>query len=201
MKKLLAFLLCSVMLFGDSSGPRSGTGAGTAWVNPTNVSTSNNAYATYGLDANVLTSTLSISTLGFAIPSGATITGIEASIERKASANSCINTDTTEVAGIWLTKSAGVTQGTNKGSATFWTTIDTTQTLGSSSDLWGSTWTDTEINAAGFGVGLVAWNECATLKTVSVDYMAVTVYYTPSGASSRRRNAIISQTRTIRLHA
>jgi hypothetical protein len=152
MKKLVAFLLCSVLLFGDSSGPRTGTGSGTSWTNPTNVAAADAAYATYGLGSSTLSNTLSISTLGFAIPAGATITGIAATFKRKCSALTSCSTDTANSGGFWLTKSAGVTQGTNKGTATTWNAVANTETIGSSSELWGSTWTDTEINAAGFGL-------------------------------------------------
>lgn len=222
MKKLLAFLLCSTLMLGDSVGPTSGTATGSGWTTPANVGASDNAYATYAIAATSggrtcsakaitlgcepedptfgISSAISISSLGFAIPAAATVTGITATFEHKCSGSSSCSTGTSSGGKIQLTKVAGTGQGTNKGNSTTWDTIDSTETLGSSTDLWGSTWTGTDINAAGFGLVVVVLNSNSSTRTASIDYMALTVSYSPSGSGSHRR-VIISQTRTIAVRA
>ena len=61
--------------------------------------------------------------------------------------------------------------------------------FGSSSDLWGSTWTVTDVGDAGFGVsiqGLATWHTTGayTLSTVTcwVDHVRITVYYSAPNA-------------------
>jgi hypothetical protein len=206
MKKLLSILLLSALLFADTVGPTTGTATGVSWTTPANVGASDNAYATCTMAIeDYCGSGIYISSLGFAVPASATITGITATVERKCNGAGCTTNSASDPglsddAGVWLTKTAGTTQGANKGSSLTWSTTDTTVTLGSSSDLWTATWTPTEINAAGFGLILYPFNtNTIGSRTASFDYLALTVYYTPSGSGSHRR-VVISQTRTVRLH-
>jgi hypothetical protein len=124
-------------------------GAG-VWTNPGNVTASDNVYATRVIKLARLMAfpgdssppNLSISALGFAVPASATILGITATFEHKcSSAVSSCNTDPSGGGKIQLTKTAATGQGTNKGNTTYWGTSDSTETLGSGTDLWGSTWT------------------------------------------------------------
>jgi hypothetical protein len=198
-KKLLAFLLCSTLVLGDTSGPTSGTGAGTGWATVANVGASDNAYATRSVLGGDFSTSLSISALGFAIPASSTILGITATFEHKCSGASSCSTTTGSGGRIQLTKTAGTAQGTNKGTSTAWGTLDSTETLGSATDLWGSTWTVDEVNAAGFGMVVVVANANASSRTASVDYMALTITYSASGSGSHRR-VVISQTRSVQIH-
>lgn len=212
MKKLLAFLLCSTLVLGDSSGPTSGTATGSSWTTVANVGASDNAYATQSIAGRTITcgecdptgpgtsTPLYISSLGFALPASATVVGIAATFEHKCSGASSCSTNTSSGGKVQLTKTAGTGQGTNKGSSTAWSTADATETLGGATDLWGSTWTQAEINATGFGLVVVVYNTNSSSRTAYVDYMALTVYYSPSGSGSHRR-VIISQTRTVAVHS
>lgn len=195
MKKLLAFLLIASFLLADSSGPRGGTGAGAGWTNPTNTASSDNVYATCSIaTASTCTSTHNVTAMGFAIPAGATVVGIEVLYEKKCSGNLKCNTNTASGGAVGITGCTGTSNNDGEGMA--WTTSDTTTTLGGASDMWGLTCTVAQVNAAPFGVGSVVANSSAISSfTASIDYIAVTVYYSPSGASSRRR-IIISQTRS-----
>jgi hypothetical protein len=83
---------------------------------------------------------------------------------------------------IQLTKTAATAQGTNKGNTTAWGTSDSTETLGSATDLWGSTWTVAEVNATGFGMVVKVINANSSTRTAYVDAMALTVTYSPSGS-------------------
>jgi len=76
---------------------------------------------------------------------------------------------------------AGSTTGSNKASSTTWANTGTTSTVtyGSSTDLWGTTWTATDINNTSFGLRFIAKNVAAASSTASVDSITITVYYTP----------------------
>ena len=73
---------------------------------------------------------------------------------------------------------AGSPVGSNKASGSTWsTTTSTTVTYGSSSDLWGTTWTAADLNATNFGLRFAAKNTGAGTATASLDYVYVTVTY------------------------
>jgi Tfp pilus assembly protein PilX len=85
---------------------------------------------------------------------------------------------------VYLLK-AGAPVGSNHSSTAAWGTSDATQAYGSSSDLWNTTWTTSEVNASNFGVRLKVVNGSSTASnTASVDYVTVTVYYAPVPTSS-----------------
>lgn len=174
-----------------SSGPLSaGTGATTTgWANPTNVTASDDARATIS-DASVgafVSNDLRALTFGFAIPTGATVDGIVVEIERSVNATTQTPRDHT----IQLQKLDNTPVGDNKASGTTWPTTDAYATYGSSSDLWGLTWTPAEINATGFGVYMkVQTNAGKGGPQFRVDHVRITVYYTESG--NRRRRVLTS---------
>jgi hypothetical protein len=182
----IVLILCSTLVLGDTAGPSSGTAAGTGWTTVANVGASDNAYATRSILDLDVSPALYISTLNFAIPAGSTIVGITATLERKCSSTVYCSTNAAKGGKIQLTKVAGTGQGTNKGSSTAWTTSDVTETLGGAADLWGSTYTTTEINDAGFGLVIVAYNSNTTSpRTAYIDYMALTVTYLLHPAQAR----------------
>jgi hypothetical protein len=146
------------------------TGIGSvAWSNPTNIYTSNNVYAT--TSGGTATNYLKATNFGFSVPSDAVIEGIVVSVERKSSATNRIS-DTE----IKLLK-AGTIVGNDKASSSFWPTSDAVASYGSSSDLWGETWTYSDINDTNFGVVLAADATQTVGTTYSVDYISITVYY------------------------
>ncbi len=150
-----------------------GTGAGTTWTTPTNVGSSNNARATYSVPANLQSTNLDATGFGFAIPATANIIGVEVTIERNASLASALKDDD-----VYLLK-AGAQAGTDHASATYWPTTDTDRNYGTTSDLWGTTWTPAQINASNFGVRLKVDSDNGSARTASVDYIEVTVTYQP----------------------
>jgi Tfp pilus assembly protein PilX len=80
---------------------------------------------------------------------------------------------------VYLLK-AGSPVGTDHAGSSAWTTSDTTVTYGGSTDMWGTTWSLSEVNASTFGVRFKAHNPSTTASnTASVDYVSVTVYYAP----------------------
>jgi len=157
-----------------SNGPRSPSAAsGTSWTNPTNVYTSNNVYATYSISSGGTTNALTATGFGFSIPSAAIVRGIEVSIERKgSSSNSLRDYD------VYIKKS-GCTDpcGSDRSTSTYYGTSDSSQNHGSSSDLWGKTWTAADINSTSFGVYYRVHNYAGSSVTASIDQITITVTY------------------------
>jgi hypothetical protein len=169
------------------------TGTGATWTSPGNVFTNNAAYATKSLGAGVSSGTLDATNYGFALPAGATVTGITASIDRKTSVSTTIRDFTVQLL------KAGAPVGNNKAlTATNWGTTDAYATYGSGTDLWGTTWTQSDVNNSGFGLRLVAKNNSgSTTATASIDHMQLTVdydYYNTSTASVDHMEVTVTHT-------
>jgi len=68
----------------------------------------------------------------------------------------------------------------NEASSSTWPTSRGTKSYGSSTDMWNTTWTPSNVNASNFGERLTTTNSSTyTSETADVDYVSVTVYYTP----------------------
>jgi MSHA biogenesis protein MshQ len=154
------------------------TGVGTiAWVNPLSATASDNVYATA---ANVIrnTTTNYLNCTGFnfsAVPAGATITGITVYVERKTSGG------TLKDAYVYLIKAGTISTAFNGLTTTAYTTADAIEVHGGMTNLWATTWTDTDVKAANFGVAFAAKNTSTTSttnRTVSVDHIQVRIDYT-----------------------
>ena len=107
------------------------------------------------------TNTLQVTGLGFGIPAGATIKGVQVIIYRGANRSNAVSDVTVQLL------KAGVAAGSNKKQSGFWPQILWNQYIippafglktiyGSNTDLWGTTLTPTDVNSAGFGVQFVA---------------------------------------------
>jgi hypothetical protein len=180
----LCFLL-SLFVFGialaDTSGPNNpSTGAddssiGTiTWTNPTRVTASDNSYATASLNDNQISHYLKATGFGFAIPAGSTINGITASIEKKASTGKRIQDYRVRII------KGGVIGSTDKADTTQWGTSDTSTIYGGVADLWGETWTVSDINNSNFGLAISAYKNATqgNAVTASVDNVRITITYT-----------------------
>lgn len=176
-KKLLAFLLISAFLFANTAGPLGGTGSGAGWVNPTNVAVTDGIYSTQSIPLSSTSTSLSVSSYGFSIPVGATINGITVAVVRHAAIASSLEFAT----GVNITKVAGVATGTVKTDATQWGITDATTTFGNGADLWGLTWSVSDINSTGFGFTCVVDNVNAVGNRVAnIDSILITVTFTPA---------------------
>lgn len=144
---------------------------GTDWTDPTNVFTSNNAYATYALAQNATSNALIVQGFEFDVPDSATILGVSVSIERSKTGAGVV-TDTT----VTLLK-AGVASGTPATDIADWPAADGVLTEGSATDLWGTTLTPADVNDAGFGFSIVASEDNTDAVGLRVDHVTVTVYY------------------------
>jgi hypothetical protein len=153
----------------------------TAWTNPGNTASSDDARAV----ASAVPATtgvsqyLKLTNFGFALPAGATVTGVRVDWERSASAGTAISTNS-----IKLVKAGAVAGSEMVGADTAqWTTTDVAFTHGGPANLWGTTWTRDEINAAGFGVAISAKNTSGAGVDARIDFVRVAVFYTASGGA------------------
>jgi Tfp pilus assembly protein PilX len=163
-----------------STEPVTGTarsaGAGAGWpTSPGNIVSSNNQHASTTVAGNTQSANLDATGFGFTIPADATITGIQASIERSASHTSSIDDQD-----VYLLL-AGATRGSDKGkTSTYWGTSDQTSSYGGSTDLWTATWTPADVNASTFGVRVKADNDNGSSRSAFVDHIQITVWYRPA---------------------
>ncbi len=147
------------------------------WSRSRRAATSNNSYATVNINNSSSSSRyLRATNFGFSIPTNATITGIEARIE-KSEANNSTSTYIRDYS-VRLVKN-GTLVGDNKAlTSTNWSTSDTTVSYGGSNNLWGTTWSVGDINDSDFGLALSVGRSGSSNETARVDYMSLVVYYT-----------------------
>jgi MSHA biogenesis protein MshQ len=148
------------------------------WTGLGNVGTQNNIYATASVANSDITNYLKCTGYAFSIPAGATITGITVGPWLNA-------TFTMHDYAMQLVK-GGAIQATNlatganipNGGGTL--AASPTQFIyGSSTDLWGNTWTPADINSATFGAAFAAQRGgFASTQQAAVDAMPITVDYT-----------------------
>jgi Tfp pilus assembly protein PilX len=154
-----------------NSGWRVGSATNGAWgSDSSNVFASDNVDASYSLAGNAQTPTLDVTGFGFSIPSTAIILGIEVEVERRASGSSIDDDD------VYLLK-AGAAAGSDHASSTDWPTSDGTRTYGDSEDLWGTTWTAAQVNAANFGFRIQVDSDTSSARTVEIDRIRIRVTY------------------------
>jgi hypothetical protein len=185
MKNLILFCLGAIVTSAttaQTAGPLSGSsfsnfaigGSKQSWVGAGNVVASDDLYATFGNISGPVggyTDYLVVKGFGFAIPGGATITGILVEVER-SDANG--NTSDFQVNII----KNNIIGATNKAVAPLWPAADSYQSYGSSSDLWGNTWTAADINSANFGVAIAAQRGATGGATAGkVDHVRISVTY------------------------
>ncbi len=187
------FILCMIVpgiASADTAGPNNpSTGANNTsigtktWSSTSNIVSSNNSDASANLSRNQISNYLVATGFGFAIPADATINGITVSIER-ADGNRSSSVYIRDNS-IMIVKGGSVT-GTNHANTTAnWPTTDTSAVYGSTTDLWGATWSPADINASNFGVALSAIgyaSSSTSTETAYVDNIRITVTYTLGAA-------------------
>ncbi len=169
---------------GTSSGPLSpgtmanDTSTGTSgWSSIDNAKVSDNASASVAAPGSSVTSNyLKATNFGFAVPTGATINGITVEVEKKQQNGTGVTDEKMRIV------KGGTISSTNS-TAVAWTSSDAYATYGSSTNLWGETWSASDINASTFGFAFsvnLPGNSVAAL----VDHIRITVYYTPLTCAS-----------------
>lgn len=155
------------------------------WAFPSNSLSSNDSHAEI-FGSIPQSNYLKVTGFGFSIPSGATIDGIVVGIERKRSGYCSANDNTVKIV------KGGTIDGTNKATATAYTTTDTYEDHGSSSDLWGLTWTDSDINSSTFGVAIsCTLSPFKSGQYARIDHVRITVYYTSGGGGPTSTSALM----------
>jgi hypothetical protein len=184
-----------------SSGPNSaGTGANVTGIGTIAWTGATTGVQTQG-DSNLASAALFASTpytnylqatnFGFSIPTGATIDGIVAEVYRYATSSGNVKDNAVKIV------KGGAIQTTDLKSASAWPLSGAYASYGGASNLWGTTWAASDINASNFGVALAAWFDFfGGGDTPTVDHVRLTVYYTAAagGMAHRRR----SSSRTLR---
>jgi hypothetical protein len=160
--------------------PGSGTatspsGGGASWTNPGNITADDNTDATLGSGAGT-SGSLIASQFGFSISASA-INGIEVTIGAKYTGPSSQNLVAQ------LRNASGTLVGSSK-TVLIDQTSETTFTYGSSSDVWGTSLTQTDINDVDFGVEFLV-NGIVTYA-LAVDWVKIDVTYTSSGGTGTR---------------
>jgi hypothetical protein len=116
----------------------------------------------------------------FSIPAGATIDGIIVEVERSKTFTSVFDLSVKLIKG-------GTVSGNDKLSADAWPDTDAYKTYGSASDLWGLTWTVSDINASNFGMQISAQEGgSGGGGEAFIDHIRITVHYTAAATTSNR---------------
>lgn len=139
--------------------------------------------------------TLKVTGLGLAVPTGATVKGVQVKVYRGANRSNAVQDVTVQLL------KAGTAAGSNKALSGYWPQISWNSYVipaafgiktiyGSNTDLWGTTLAPSDVNNSGFGVEFVASQSSSA--TTSFGYTAdvnnngvtvdVTVYYTVSSS-------------------
>jgi trimeric autotransporter adhesin len=151
------------------------TGVGTvAWTSPGNVVSNNNSYATVAVTGGAISNYLQATNYGFSIPPEATITGITVTVGRFESSTG-IGNDVRD-SYVQMIKGGTVVGTNNAVTGTDWPTTEGVATYGGTANMWGTTWTPSDINASNFGVALAV--NSTNNRTASVDYIEISITYT-----------------------
>ena len=136
------------------------------WTNPGNVTASDSTYASAGYVAYQMVAR----SFGFSIPTGSTIDGIEVHVTGYSTGGNAPRRRLST----FLTKDASTQDGSDH--TIDFTTSNATYTIGSSTDLHGTTWTPAQINSANFG--LIMNPNVQEVYDRFVDYVEITIHYT-----------------------
>jgi hypothetical protein len=155
-----------------------------AWSNPSNAKTSNDSDASaspLASDAEYDSEYLKATNFGLAVPVGSTIDGIEVEIEMSCGYD--FGTQPTENE-VKIVKSDGGIGSTNRATGANIPGSDSSVSYGGSSDLWGETWSSTDINDIDFGVVFSGTTYSDPFgQIISVDHIQIKVYYTESSGT------------------
>ena len=151
-----------------------------AWSSTSKATSSDDKKATVTLGPYDVSNYLKATDFNFSIPDGSTITGISVEVERSA-------TSTFQIAQIADIRVRIVKTGsigsTNKAKAGTWGESDFYQSYGGEGDLWGESWTPSDINSSNTGMVIAVDNDTGTGGGIArVDHIRMTVYYTESSS-------------------
>jgi hypothetical protein len=150
--------------------------------NPLNALASDNSRSTAASILSLLsgqTEYLQVTDFGFSIPTAATICGIEVHIEKNAT-NLLLNFTSVKDNSVQIIQN-GTRTGTNLAQTNVvWSEDnDANYTYGYTNELWGTSWTPSDINRSDFGVAISAQivGIIGLLPAARIDHISMTVYY------------------------
>jgi hypothetical protein len=195
------------------SGEYTLSGSTFKWQNTSNASSQNDVYSSllFTDAANVLgavplsltpadeTNYLVCKNLDSNIPNDATVEGIRIYIDRYNSFTEEGGTVIIKDDAIYLTKNGTDTVGSNKSTGATWSSTDTDTyiSFGGVSDLWGTSWTASEINNDNFGVMIGPTIEYDGLTgenggSAKIDHVYIEITYA-GGTAGRRRAVFVAK--------
>ncbi|KKL75966.1 hypothetical protein LCGC14_2049620, partial [marine sediment metagenome] len=150
------------------------------WINPNKAKLQDNDYANviFSPTSEDTSDWIRLTNFGFDIPtSGVTINGIEVLFDRQANVSGSIHD-----LGLYLRNSTGQATGNYANSLISWDILDDNgyNLYGNSTDLWGVSWSATEINLNTFGLDLYIEYNGTAFTNATVDDVQIKVYYTQS---------------------
>jgi hypothetical protein len=156
-----------------------------AWTNPANAEVDDGVFATRSLSSISTSHYLKATGFGFSIPSGATINGILAEVKVKGADGLSRDNSIRLVQG-------GVISGTDLSAGVSVTTTLAYRSFGGPSNLWGLSWTNTDINSSTFGFCYgAARGSAESASTMSVDAMRLTITYTTTGGVVATQTSVL----------
>ena len=181
---LLLIITAPSIVLAVEAGPRSGstfstvayTGSSTNWANPSGAALpSDNSIVTAtisnGSPGNRYTNYLRATGFGFTIPNNAVINGIL--VEVKLSGPNANSSDKS----IRILKNGAVVGNDLAQPNIAWPTSSAYRSYGSSTNLWGATWTAADINASNFGFQIAAGKISTQSANPRIDHIRITVFY------------------------
>ncbi len=161
---------------------------GTRSWSPATIGNFNNNVVTSQSTSVTTTHYLEATQFGFAIPTGATVSGIKLEIGRASTGTGLSIADSV----VKLVKAGSVVGSNRAATTTLWPTAGfRLKAYGGQTDLWGTTWTPAQINDGTFGCVLSASFLGANLRTAAVNTMLMTIYYTTSGGFDTTPDAVV----------
>jgi hypothetical protein len=143
-----------------------------AWGNVDNAKLSDNNMAGATLGAFDISHYLKATNFSMGVPAGATINGIEVTIE-------CYSQQYVVDNSVKIVKGGSIS-GDEKSLGATWPNPENTVTFGGATNLWGLSWSVAEINSSDFGFVISAYrNAPFASETAQVDHIQIKVYYTP----------------------
>jgi len=158
-------------------GPKT-AGTASGWINSGNTTTSDNVYATISI-TNTNSAYMYLSNFGFAVPAGATIVGVESTVERSYTTTGSRTISSGRISLVTNTTLIGSNQ-----SITYPANTDASVTTGGSASMWGAntiTLTPAIVNNSNFGLRFrVSPGGNSGTATARIDYVTLKIYYTPA---------------------
>lgn len=154
------------------------------WWSPNNAKNHNSAFAETQYIESGESHYLNATNFSFSIPVNATIKGILVEIEKRGSQNYGYIYDNS----VRLRKASGLVGDDLAKLEDEWPLSATYISYGSSTELWGTSWSYSDINNIAFGVSIQNWYDSIEGEdTGGIDHIRITVYYTEATSKKRRR--------------